>query len=282
MVAAFILVDLQRIRAFLRSLVPEQYQRDYDRIVGGIDRGLSGVIRGQLVICLINGVLTYIGLLALQGEVPAAAGRHRRDDEPGPDLRLDPVVGPHRRHRAGLVGHVRSQAGGLRAGLDHRHPPGRGELPQPEDHGRRGQDSPGAGGVRADRRRAQLRPGRRAVRGAGGVDHPDDLRLLPSPAAASPRRSEAARRLVRRSAARATIRAPRRAGRGRRRTIRAERSGTSCQPGRDRDVSVRLDDDRAQRLVRDAPAAAPASLRSLAAWQTGQSEMPSTCRYRIG
>ena len=31
--------------------------------------------------------------------------------------------------------------------------------------------------------RAQLRPGRRAVRGAGGVDHPDDLRLLPAPPA---------------------------------------------------------------------------------------------------
>lgn len=62
MVAAFILIDLQRVRGFTRSLVPEAYQRDYDRIVGGIDRGLSGVIRGQLLICLINGVLTYIGL----------------------------------------------------------------------------------------------------------------------------------------------------------------------------------------------------------------------------
>jgi predicted PurR-regulated permease PerM len=63
MVAAFILVDLTRIRGFLRSLVPEQYQGDYDRITQGIDRGLSGVIRGQLLICLINGVATYAGLL---------------------------------------------------------------------------------------------------------------------------------------------------------------------------------------------------------------------------
>ncbi len=62
MVAAFILIDLQRVRGFIRSLVPEQYQRDYDRIIGGADRGLAGVIRGQLMICLINGVLTYIGL----------------------------------------------------------------------------------------------------------------------------------------------------------------------------------------------------------------------------
>jgi predicted PurR-regulated permease PerM len=47
MVAAFILVDMARIRIFLRSLVPAQYQIDYDRIVAGIDQGLSGVIRGQ-------------------------------------------------------------------------------------------------------------------------------------------------------------------------------------------------------------------------------------------
>jgi predicted PurR-regulated permease PerM len=62
MVAAFILIDLQRLRNFIRSLVPESYRTDYDHIARGIDRGLSGVIRGQLVICLVNGVLTYIGL----------------------------------------------------------------------------------------------------------------------------------------------------------------------------------------------------------------------------
>jgi predicted PurR-regulated permease PerM len=63
MVAAFILIDLGRVRRFLRSLVPDTYAQDYDRIAHGIDRGLSGVIRGQLLICLINGVFTYIGLV---------------------------------------------------------------------------------------------------------------------------------------------------------------------------------------------------------------------------
>jgi predicted PurR-regulated permease PerM len=62
MVAAFILVDLERVKRFLRSLVPSQYQSDYDRIIVGIDRGLSGVIRGQLIICVINGFFTWIGL----------------------------------------------------------------------------------------------------------------------------------------------------------------------------------------------------------------------------
>jgi predicted PurR-regulated permease PerM len=70
MVAAFILIDLQRLRGFIRSLVPVQYHRDYDHIVGGIDRGLSGVIRGQLVICLINGCLTFIGLWLFKVRYP--------------------------------------------------------------------------------------------------------------------------------------------------------------------------------------------------------------------
>jgi predicted PurR-regulated permease PerM len=70
MVAAFILVDLTRVQGFLRSLVPDQYQVDYDKIVVGIDRGLSGVIRGQLLICLINGAFTYVGLLIFHVKYP--------------------------------------------------------------------------------------------------------------------------------------------------------------------------------------------------------------------
>jgi predicted PurR-regulated permease PerM len=63
MIAAFIMLDLGKIHGFARGLIPAGYREDYDVIVAGIDRGLSGVIRGQLVICLINGVLTYIGLM---------------------------------------------------------------------------------------------------------------------------------------------------------------------------------------------------------------------------
>jgi predicted PurR-regulated permease PerM len=70
MVAAFILVDLVRIQVFLRSLVPEQYQGDYERIAAGIDRGLAGVIRGQLLICCINGAFTYLGLLLFHIKYP--------------------------------------------------------------------------------------------------------------------------------------------------------------------------------------------------------------------
>ena len=62
MIAAFMLIDVEKVHAFLRSLFPRDFRGDYDIIIEGIDRGLSGVIRGQLLICLINGVLTFIGI----------------------------------------------------------------------------------------------------------------------------------------------------------------------------------------------------------------------------
>ncbi len=63
MIGAFILIDLEKVHAFLRSLFPSNTREDYDVIIAGIDKGLSGVIRGQLLICVINGCLTYVGLL---------------------------------------------------------------------------------------------------------------------------------------------------------------------------------------------------------------------------
>ncbi len=63
MIGAFILIDMEKVHGFLRSLFPHNVRDDYDVIIAGIDRGLSGVIRGQLIICLVNGILTYVGLL---------------------------------------------------------------------------------------------------------------------------------------------------------------------------------------------------------------------------
>jgi predicted PurR-regulated permease PerM len=63
LVAAYILVDIGRVHAFVRSVVPARHRAEYEDVVRGIDRGLSGVVRGQLIICFINGVLIYIGLL---------------------------------------------------------------------------------------------------------------------------------------------------------------------------------------------------------------------------
>jgi predicted PurR-regulated permease PerM len=70
MVAAFILVDLDRVRGFLRSLVPIEHRGDFDVILDGIDHGLSGVIRGQLIICVLNGLLTWVGLLLFHVKYP--------------------------------------------------------------------------------------------------------------------------------------------------------------------------------------------------------------------
>jgi predicted PurR-regulated permease PerM len=63
MVAAYLLVDIDRVMGFLRSLVPPQHRVTLDELLVEIDRGLSGVIRGQLVICAVNALLTTLGLL---------------------------------------------------------------------------------------------------------------------------------------------------------------------------------------------------------------------------
>jgi predicted PurR-regulated permease PerM len=66
MLTAFIVADSDRVVGFLYTLAPE---RDRDRLaamLGRIDRGLSGVVRGQLTICVVNGILTLVGLLLLK------------------------------------------------------------------------------------------------------------------------------------------------------------------------------------------------------------------------
>jgi predicted PurR-regulated permease PerM len=62
-VAAYLLIDVQRVMGFFRSLAPPARRADFDELVAEIDRGLSGVIRGQLLICVVNGLLTTAGLV---------------------------------------------------------------------------------------------------------------------------------------------------------------------------------------------------------------------------
>ncbi len=63
MIAAFVLVDVDRVNRFIRSLVPFEYRGQFEELWGSMDVGLGGVIRGQLLICLVNGVLTFLGLV---------------------------------------------------------------------------------------------------------------------------------------------------------------------------------------------------------------------------
>ncbi len=65
MLTAFISMDAPRIVRFFESLVPANLRDDFRRLLRGIDSGLSGVVRGQLTIMLVNGVLTLVGLLLI-------------------------------------------------------------------------------------------------------------------------------------------------------------------------------------------------------------------------
>ena len=65
MVAAFLSIDSATIRSYVGTLIPPEYASDARTLVRMIDRKLAGVVRGQVTICLINGVLTFIGLLLL-------------------------------------------------------------------------------------------------------------------------------------------------------------------------------------------------------------------------
>ena len=61
MLAAYMMLTHERIFAFFRGLCGTGSRGSFDRFVARLDRGLSGVVRGQLMICLVNGVLSAIG-----------------------------------------------------------------------------------------------------------------------------------------------------------------------------------------------------------------------------
>lgn len=66
MLTAFISMDAPRILGFFETLVPAAWRADLRRLRHGIDAGLAGVVRGQLTIMLVNGILTLVGLLVLK------------------------------------------------------------------------------------------------------------------------------------------------------------------------------------------------------------------------
>ncbi len=74
MVSAFLLADTDRLLAWMRNLIPRIYDQDFDNLVVLIDKGLSGAIRGQFFICIINGFLTWIGLHLIGVKYPLLLG----------------------------------------------------------------------------------------------------------------------------------------------------------------------------------------------------------------
>ena len=61
MLGAYMILTREKIVAFFRSLVSPPGRASFDALLQRMDQGLSGVVRGQLVICGINGVLSAIG-----------------------------------------------------------------------------------------------------------------------------------------------------------------------------------------------------------------------------
>lgn len=61
MLAAYIMISRERIIDFFRVLVKPSSRASFNVLLARLDRGLAGVVRGQLLICCVNGVLSAIG-----------------------------------------------------------------------------------------------------------------------------------------------------------------------------------------------------------------------------
>lgn len=61
MLAAYLMLTRERIVGFFMSLVRPSWRPSFTDLIARMDRGLAGVVRGQLIICLMNGVLSAIG-----------------------------------------------------------------------------------------------------------------------------------------------------------------------------------------------------------------------------
>lgn len=70
MLTAVLSIDRLRIQRFFWSLVPPEYHTAYGAMSSGISIGLAGVVRGQVLICLTNGIFTFLGLWMLGVKLP--------------------------------------------------------------------------------------------------------------------------------------------------------------------------------------------------------------------
>lgn len=61
MLAGYLMLTYEKIFAFFGDLAGPSSRGSFERFLRNLDRGLSGVVRGQLLICLVNGVLSAIG-----------------------------------------------------------------------------------------------------------------------------------------------------------------------------------------------------------------------------
>lgn len=61
MLAGYMMFTWEEIHGFAKNLFAEERHESFDRFTQRLDRGLSGVVRGQLLICVVNGLLSAVG-----------------------------------------------------------------------------------------------------------------------------------------------------------------------------------------------------------------------------
>lgn len=61
MLAGYMMFTWESIHGFIREMWPRYRRAAFDSFLKRVDRGLAGVVRGQLLICLVNGILSAIG-----------------------------------------------------------------------------------------------------------------------------------------------------------------------------------------------------------------------------
>ncbi len=74
LVGAFAMMDGPAILRLAKENVPRRWRDDLTELLDRLDKGLSGVVRGQLLICLVNGVLSTIGFLIFIPEYAVVLG----------------------------------------------------------------------------------------------------------------------------------------------------------------------------------------------------------------
>jgi predicted PurR-regulated permease PerM len=74
LVGGFAMIDAPRLTQALRMNVPTRFRTDFDELKARLNEGLSGVVRGQLIICLVNGILSTIGFLIFIPEYAVVLG----------------------------------------------------------------------------------------------------------------------------------------------------------------------------------------------------------------
>lgn len=74
LVGAFVMIDAPNITNRIGTVFPQRFQADYRELLDQLDAGLSGVVRGQLLICLVNGVLSTIGFFIFIPEYAVILG----------------------------------------------------------------------------------------------------------------------------------------------------------------------------------------------------------------